>query len=418
MAGDPAVAATSETLPDEAWLAALTALPEMWPSRLATLLGLGRAGPGQPMPPPPARSAGAAWELLTSGQLDVEGGPVPAGRGGRGDRGDRRRWPFEHWIRAAANISVRDCWTAYRRAGVRIHVLGGEGYPPALAADRQAPYLVFLAGRAEALDAPRACIVGTRRCTPAGRDIAAQFGEELAAAGVCVVSGLALGIDGAAHAGALAAKGAPPAGVVAGGLDRPYPQRHRQLWRQVAQVGLLVSEAPLGTANEGWRFPARNRVLAALADVVVVVESHDGGGSMITADAALARGRTVLAVPGSIRSPASAGTNRLFREGAGPACDTADILAALALDVPGLRSPVDRRTPPGAPADTVLAAVDWGPTATETIVVRTGLTPVVVVTALTELEMTGWVRSGAGWWERLAPPSPPAGASGGHTLER
>jgi DNA processing protein len=248
------------------------------------------------------------------------------------------------------------------------------------------------------------------------------------------VSGLALGIDGAAHAGALAARAAapegragPPVGVVAGGLDRPYPARHRILWREVAAAGVLFSEAPLGTTNESWRFPARNRILAALADVIVVVESHASGGSMITADQGLLRGKTVLAVPGPIRSPSSAGSNRLFSEGAGPACDTADILAALALarpmDGPGVARresnaarDVDTRPAPDPLGAAVLAAVDWAPTATETVLARTELSPGDVAARLATLEIDGWVRGASGWWERLGP-GPPPSVGGGLTLD-
>ena len=141
----------------------------------------------------------------------------------------------------------------------------------------------------------------------------------LSAAGVSVISGLALGIDGAAHEGACAA-GTPPVAVVAGGLDDPYPRRHARLWARVAEHGAIVSESPAGVGTEKWRFPTRNRLLAALSDVVVVVESRPGGGSRHTVDAALARGVAVGAVPGSIRSPTSEGTNALLAEGAFPVC--------------------------------------------------------------------------------------------------
>jgi DNA processing protein len=218
--------------------------------------------------------------------------------------------------------------------------------------------------------------------------------------------------------------------VVAGGLDRPYPARHRALWRQVGAAGVLLSEAPLGTPNDAWRFPSRNRVLAAIADVVVVVESHPTGGSMITADEALKRGRTVLAVPGPIRSPASAGTNQLFRDGAGPACETADILAALALHHAGpmLLTPVAQAACASAPASSpasasvplspetvvVFEAVDWSPTSTQQVLARTGMSLGTVAAALARLEMGGRVRGLGGWWERI---SPPGAVHGGPTLD-
>jgi DNA processing protein len=186
----------------------------------------------------------------------------------------------------------------------------------------------------------------------------------------------------------------------------------------VATTGCLLSESPLGTPSEGWRFPARNRILVGLADVVVVVESHDTGGSMVTAGLAVDRGAHVLAVPGSIRSPASAGSNRLLGEGAAPACETADILAALSLagagaiggaiaDGGAAPSPAgDPRPPPDRRALAVLEAVDWAPTALETVLVRSGLAPAVAAGVLATLEIDGWVRGGGGWWERVGPRLP------------
>src|SRR5204862_479680 len=165
-------------------------------------------------------------------------------------------------------------------------------------------------------------------CAPTPRfraGVARQLGRELAAHGVAIVSGLAIGIDGSAHEGALAAKAAPPVGVVGSGLDVVYPKRHRHLWDAVAAAGVLLSEAPMGAVPERWRFPARNRILAALSDVVVVVESHAAGGSMHTVRAAIDRGIPVMAVPGSMRNPAAAGTNQLLSEGVPPARDPDDI---------------------------------------------------------------------------------------------
>ena len=160
--------------------------------------------------------------------------------------------------------------------------------------------------------------------------MAAQLGAELSAAGVGVVSGLALGIDGAAHEGAYGA-GAPPVGVVAGGLDEPYPRHHARLWERVAEQGVIVSEWPAGVRTERWRFPVRNKLLAALSDVVVVVESRHHGGSRHTVEAALERGIPVGAVPGSIRSVTSEGTNALLADGAFPVCSSGDVLMALSL---------------------------------------------------------------------------------------
>jgi DNA processing protein len=282
--------------------------------------------------------------------------------------------------------------------------LGDAAYPVVLAGDHQAPKVLYWRGDLAALDHPRVAIIGTRRCTHYGRQVATQLGRELAEAGVSVVSGLALGIDGAAHVGALAAQAAPVVGVVGSGLDVVYPRRHTRLWADVGERGLLVSEAPPGAAPEQWRFPARNRIIAALSDAVIVVESHIAGGSNHTVAAAIDRSIPVLAVPGPITSSASAGTNRLLVEGCQPVTDLDDVLVAIGLNPRGTRPSRDRRPPPGPSEAVVLAAVGWSPTNLEALTIRSGLAPTDVALALTHLEGDGWVRAIDGWWERLASP--------------
>ena len=169
----------------------------------------------------------------------------------------------------AAHLESLDAW---------VTTPASRQHPLAVIHDLDPAPILFRCGRLPDPTAPAVAIVGTRRCTPTGRSVAMELGSGLAAAGVTVVSGLALGIDGAAHRGALAADGAPVVGVVGSGLDVVYPRGNRDLWEAVSSVGTLLSEAPLGAEPEGWRFPARNRLLAALADVVVVVESKRAGG--------------------------------------------------------------------------------------------------------------------------------------------
>jgi DNA processing protein len=282
--------------------------------------------------------------------------------------------------------------------------LGDAGYPALLADDHEAPAVLYSQGSYAALDCPRVAIIGTRRCSGYGRQVATRLGRELAAAGVVVVSGLALGIDGAAHNGALAARAAPVVGVVGSGLDVVYPSYHRQLWADVAGSGLLLSEAPLGARPEAWRFPKRNRIIAALAQAVVVVESHAKGGSNHTVAAAIDRSIPVLAVPGPITSPASAGANRLIAEGCAPVTDVDDVLVAIGLH-PRVDAAIgDSRPPPDALSAAVLAAVGWTPTTLEGVSGRAGVAPGDTALALTRLEADKWVRCTAGWWERLAPP--------------
>jgi DNA processing protein len=368
---------------DRAFAAALAALPKMGPARLAALLR--RWSPAE------------AWARARQGD---------AAR----DDAVRRAFRTQHeltmavaaWRTAAASVDPREAWPRYGAAGVEAVLLGSPHYPSDLAADEEAPAVLFAKGSLAALDGPRVGIVGTRRCTQGGREIARDLGHDLAAAGVRVVSGLAAGIDGAAHGGALAASAAPPVGVVGSGLDVVYPRRHTLLWSAVAEAGVLLSEAPLGARPEPWRFPARNRIIAALSDVVVVVESHARGGSRYTADEAIARGRTVMAVPGSVRSSAATFTNELLAECCPPARDATDVLVALGLAVPGDRQgKADRRPPPEAGDAAVLDQIGGDPVSLEQLVTCTGLDPVRVSVSIAHLEAHGWVGGDAGQWRRL-----------------
>jgi DNA processing protein len=226
------------------------------------------------------------------------------------------------------------------------------------------------------------------------------------------VSGLALGIDGAAHEGACGA-GAPPIAVVAGGLDHAYPRRHERLWERVASSGAIVSESPAGVATEKWRFPVRNRLLAALSDVVVVVESRHQGGSRHTVDAAMDRGLPVGAVPGSIRSATSEGTNALLADGAFPVCSTGDILVALALAGASVGVPVGaggRRSaatvrqaapvPPWGGDGVVYQALSADPASLDELARVTGLELAELCGGLERLAQAGLARDAGGWWER------------------
>lgn len=204
--------------------------------------------------------------------------------------------------------------------------LGDAAYPSRLRALERPPDPVHVAGALPAADRPSVAIVGTREPTAYGARVARQLAEVCARAGVVVVSGLARGVDAAAHVGALDAGGVT-IGVVAGGTDVPYPRGHAELQRRVAASGGVVSEWPPGTAARPWAFPRRNAFIAALADVTVVVEAAHGSGALITADDALRIGRTVAAVPGPIDSPQSAGANRLLRDGAHVVGDADDLLA-------------------------------------------------------------------------------------------
>ena len=329
------------------------------------------------------------------------------------------RWPADEAWRVAGDptVDVSAAWRACDSAGVGVHMRGGSGYPDALAADDEAPALLFSIGALSALDGPRVAIVGSRRCTRYGRDVAFELGRDLARVGVRVVSGLAAGVDGTAHLGALAAgEGAgPPVGVVGSGLDVVYPRAHARLWRQVADAGVVLSEAPPGAPPEPWRFPARNRIVAALADVLVVVESRITGGSRHTVKAADTRGVTVMAVPGPVRSPCSCYPNELLVTGSAPARDAEDVLVALDLLGRGpprapTRPPTSAAFPP-SPDDphqaALLEAMGWRPASLDQLVGRTGLSPGQASVALAHLELGGWVVGQAGWWEQARREPPP-----------
>jgi DNA processing protein len=412
---------------ETACAAALVGLPGMTPVRLAKILS----------DLDPVR----AWQALARGRHPADG---------------QGRFRI-----AARNTDPRIVAEEYDRAGVAVHLPSSPGYPTTLRNDPGAPAVLFSRGTPSAIEGrPRVAIVGTRSATAYGLQMASELGRDLAATGVVVVSGLALGIDGAAHAGALRARRddpAPPVAVVGTGLDVVYPRTNATLWREVEEHGVVFSEAALGTTPRSRVFPARNRIIAALSDVVVVVECHLGGGALYTAEAAARRSIPVCAVPGSVRSPASAGTNGLLVDGCTPVRDLDDILTAVALarcgrDAPNpatqsstfvaatgrdrshnestSSSPPTRSTrgtraasatraaPATRPASSgpgavqqsfdqvelgddpraVLAALESSPTTMDMILRRTGFSLARAAAACDTLTRAGAVDAGPGWW--------------------
>ncbi len=305
------------------------------------------------------------------------------------------------WQRRASRIDPDQLWSSHHAAGVGISVLGSSAYPPDLVDDIEAPLVLFNKGNPDVRTGARVAIIGTRRASTYGRDLAADWAQALSHAGVAIVSGLALGIDAAAHRGALRGP-TPPIAVVGSGLDIVYPRRNEALWHEVATRGLVLSEYPLGLGATALHFPARNRIIAALADVVVVVESHEAGGSMLTVAAASRRNRTVLAVPGSVHSPASRGTNALVRDGGGMACDLDDILMAIGLSEGARRARRDSRPGPDAAGRRVLDAFGWTPAQLEVLAERAGTSLLDAADSLERLVAQGWVVTAHGWFERVA----------------
>lgn len=372
-----------------AHLLALATLPKVGPG----LLGRWLRGPGPE----------AVWELLRAGQVTAVqelSGPGLTWSDGRGDA----------MARATATVDPGDLLDRHRSAGLHLLVPGYADYPARLASDPAPPSILIGRGDLGVLTSPTVGIVGTRNATRAGRELAEELGTDLARAGVAVISGLALGIDAASHRGALEAlaeaERAPavgrPVGVVAAGLDIAYPARHGELHREVARHGLLLGETPLGMRPSEWRFPARNRIIAGLADAVVVVESRAKGGSMLTASEALERDVPVLAIPGHPHSPASVGTNELLVEGAMLVRSAADILGILGVEPP---VPAADELPPGLDlppnGDIVLRALGLEPASLPELLGRCSLPLDDLATALTRLEGMGTVVRDGQWYERV-----------------
>jgi DNA processing protein len=407
--------------------AALAGLAGMTPVRLAKLLR--------------DREPQEAWDSVRSGRHAAD--------------------PHRKFMASSSRTDVAEVGRHYVSSGVQVLLPDRPGYPSMLVDDPGAPAVLFALGDPGVLEGrARVAIVGTRSATHYGRQVASELAQELSSSGVVVVSGLALGIDGAAHAGALR-RGhdeAPPVAVVGTGLDVVYPNSNKALWELVASRGCVFSESPLGTRPHPGVFPARNRIIAALSNVVVVVESHYGGGSLYTAEAAARRSIPVCAVPGSVRSRASDGTNALLVDGCIPVRDATDVLVAISLagtgqprqltaqsrsgrsgsdepvsDGSGVQTNRTNRADPAldlqtaavdpiafaADADarhadptaericgltddqrSVWNAVDDGPTTFETILIRTGLSIGAAAEACGQMVDCDLLVAGGGWWTR------------------
>lgn len=278
-------------------------------------------------------------------------------------------------------------------------------YPLTLRDAPDAPAVLHVAGGLDRLpdlaSGPTVAIVGTRRASPYGLEVAGGLARGLAAAGVTVVSGLALGIDSAAHEGALSSGGATIA-VLAGGADRPYPASKRGLYRRIVERSVVLSEMPPGTRPWRWMFPARNRLIAGLAPLTVVVEGMENSGSLITAGLAEDLGREVAAVPGRVTSPLAAGPHSLLAAGAHLVRGASDVLELLfgAGHVPAPPAPPPALAPRLAE---VLGAVSAG-AETAGDLLATGVALPDALAALGELELLGRVRRGPGG--RYVPSSP------------
>ncbi len=292
-----------------------------------------------------------------------------------------------------AQIASTLDWLRADAAGRRsIVVLGDPLYPPSLLQAADPPLLLYVLGDPALLHSPAVAIVGSRNPTPQGSENASAFARRLSEAGLVVVSGLALGIDTAAHEGALDGP-TPTVAVVGTGLDRVYPKRNLALARRIAETGAIVSEFPLGTPPLPPHFPMRNRIIAGLAEGTLVVEAALRSGSLVTARLAVESNREVFAVPGSIHSPQSRGCHALIRQGAKLVESAQDILEELrpggawqASLAPALPNAGD-----GIDDDPVLAVLGFDPATLDALAGRTGLSAADLAIRLLELELSGQV---------------------------
>jgi DNA processing protein len=320
-----------------------------------------------------------------------------------GDRAGQIASEFERFDAEA----VRERLACARVDGICRH---SPDYPSPLLELHDPPAVLFALGRLEAMkrmhEEPAVAIVGTRNPSPYGTEVAYSLGRGLGAAGVPVVSGLALGIDATAHRGCLDGRGFPVA-VLAGGPDVVYPRRHRRLHERVRETGVVVSEFPPGTEPYRWSFPARNRIMAGLTRMTVVVEAAEPSGSLITTDFARDLGRSVAAVPGRVTSRFARGTNGLLKDGAVPITGTEDVLDELF--GAGVRRSPTEAVERVEPADRVLARVlvaAEGLGSVTAIAEATRLSTGETRAAIARLEADGYLvrRSLEGWERGLGAP--------------
>ena len=306
----------------------------------------------------------------------------------------------------AAGIAVVRAWSRWgamerrreqcRRARISYAEVDSAAYPGLLREVGDAPLVLYFRGARPADLAPAVAVVGSRRATRYGRRVAHELSRELAAAGVAVVSGMAIGIDAAAHVGALAS--GTSAAVLACGLDRPYPRSNRHLFDLLIERGSVVAEHPPGTRARRHFFPARNRIVTGMARALVVVEAAERSGSLVSARLALDQGRDLFAVPGNIDSDTSRGTNALLRDGCTPALEAGDVLDALGIEPPLVRATSDDFEVSVSDPDVarVFATLESSPMHVDSIAQACGLDGARVLELLTTLELDGLAERAAG----------------------
>ncbi|RPJ71016.1 MAG: DNA-protecting protein DprA [Acidobacteria bacterium] len=297
---------------------------------------------------------------------------------------------------SALRVEAAEALEAAAKAGISAVPWGDPAYPPLLAAIPDPPVVIWVRGRAAALVEPAVAVVGSRAGSAYGLEVAGRLAEDLAAAGAAVVSGLARGVDSAAHRGALAAGGLTIA-VLGSGLLRVYPPEHRRLAETIADRGAVVSEWPPATPPRPPNFPARNRIISGLSLGVVVIEAAERSGSLITAGFALEQGREVMAVPGSVLTGRYRGCHALIRDGAAVVESAEDVIACLRDSPLRLVNRPSEETDASDPPNPVLSLLAPGEADDiDTLAARSGLKPASLLPRLLELELQGAVRRVAG----------------------
>ena len=306
----------------------------------------------------------------------------------------------ERYARFCREFDEHAYWARLAERAIRFIGRSATEFPLLLRAIHDPPPGLFVRGRAPLdLAGDRAvAVVGARACSTYGSHVARALARDLAAEGVVVVSGMARGVDGEAHRGALEAGGITVA-VLGCGIDRDYPAAHAQLAREICERGLVVSEYAPGVEPAPWRFPARNRIIAGLVSAVVVVEARARSGALITADLALEEGREVFAVPGEITSSLSTGSNGLLRVGAHVLTSAADVLDVLGI-VP--RPPIPEPELDPKPRR-VFEALRDAPASADELAQTTGLPAAHVAPALSHLELAGLIAEGEGLYRVVRP---------------
>ena len=289
-----------------------------------------------------------------------------------------------------------------------------QHYPALLREISVAPPLLYVHGNIELLNDPQIAIVGSRNPTQSGKNNAFEFAKHFSSTGLCVTSGLALGVDGDAHRGALTDGGVTIA-VTATGLDRVYPASNRTLAHQIAEQGALVSENPIGTAPQAKNFPRRNRIISGMSLGSLIVEAAQRSGSLITADYANEQGRMVFAIPGSIHNPLARGCHKLIRQGAKLVETASDVMEDLAsqIDLHQFNKTSDEKEDTGSENNRkqssnddnsrLLEAMGYDPVSIDDLVLQTGLTPAALSSMLLVMELQGLIASnGRGNYTRIS----------------